>query len=407
MAGKSPDEFISFYRECMSDYSSVHQRLLETEELSEMSKNILQNNYLMMYATYLFEYEMSNRGSQMPLEFYDFLQDIPMNNKELLSTQNFSTFINRLEYCQPFRNTAIRPEKTYAQYLFEELEIPKTPDDEEYLLMVDSLNIVPSNLTREFFERMDIIWEKFIERHGQEHYEAYKTKYEDAVRQLTQVEIGLARWRIKDTILTNNLKLEPGIVYDVTKIRSLDFMFRQTLKDSKDDAWTFLTALTSDIPEQFLKKEADRLFIKNFPTESQNEAYELPDTYEAKIFKELIAPSKGKILLVDFWATSCGPCISNIRQQKTLREKYKNSPDVAFVFITSEKESPSNAYDFFVDEQELTNTYRISADQFQYLRQLFRFNGIPRYVLVDKEGKIVDDNFMSHNFERWLQNSLY
>ena len=141
--------------------------------------------------------------------------------------------------------------------------------------------------------------------------------------------------------------------------------------------------------------------MKNFPTESQA-AYQLPDTYEANIFKELIAPFKGKILLVDFWATTCGPCISSIRQHKTLRERYKDSPDVDFVFITSENESPLSAYNNFVNEQELTHTYRLTADQYRYMRQLFRFNGIPRYVLVDREGKIIDDNFSSHNLERWL-----
>ena len=413
--GKSPDEFKSFYDECLSDYTRAYQRLLETEKLSEATKTILRNNYQMMYATYLFEYEMdySRSSNQMPLEFYVFLQDIPMNNKELLSTDNFSTFINRLEYCKPFMNAqrvmsykGMQPEKTYTQYLFEELNIPKTPEDEAYLRMQDSTSIIfnSPNIMQEvkqkIFEESQIAFIKFNERHRL--YDAYRKKYlDDVIKQLPHAEIALGQWRIKDSIYTNDLKLKPGIVYDVTKIRSLDFTFRETLKNNKEEAWNYLTALISDIPEPFLKKEADRLFLKNFPVELQ-EAYELPDTYEAKIFKELIAPFKGKILLVDFWVTSCGPCIYNIQQHKTLREKYKDSPDLDFVFITSERESPLSSYDKFVEEQELTHTYRLTADQYLYMRQLFRFNGIPRYVLVDRKGKIINDNFSSHNLERWL-----
>ena len=410
--GKNPEEFKTFYNELLSEYTSSYQRLLETEKLSELSKTILRNNYQMTYATYLFEYENRyTHSNQMPLDFYDFLQDIPMNNRELLSTNDFKTFINRLEYCQPFKAAymgyeMMNPEKTYSQYLFEELGISKTPEDEVYLLIRDSVKIVLNShspdITQEekdkFIKAIKVAWEKFSERHGQEHYDAYKTKYIDVIKQLSPGEISLEQWRIKDSIYTNELKLKPGIVYDVTKIRSLDFTLRETLNYNKEGAWNYLVALTSDIPETFLSAEADRLFQKNFPEELKA-AYELPDTYEANIFKELIAPFKGKILLVDFWATSCGPCVYNIKQQKELREKYKDSPDVEFIFITSEYQSPVSAYDKFVNEQELTHTYRIHDDQYRYLRQLFRFNGIPRYVLVDRDGKILDDNFNSSAFE--------
>jgi len=324
-----------------------------------------------------------------------------MNNKELLSTQSFSTFINRLEYCRPlsvftkFAQTITPPEKTFIQYLFEDLNIQKTPDDEVFLIMQDSLNgklsspDIPAEEKNQFLSDFRTVSVEFQKR-----YEQHNADYAKKYNQPTPRERELGMWQMKDSAYVNDLKLKPGIIYDVTKIRSLNSTFKNLLNNNKDEAWAFLTDLTSDMPESFLKKEADRLFLDNFPSE-QRTAYELPDTYEAKVFKKLIAPFKGKIILVDFWATSCGPCIYNIKQNKTLREKYKDSPGLAFLFITSDYESPISAYDSFVKEQELTHTYRIDADQYRFLRQLFRFNGIPRYVLVDKEGKIIDDNFNS------------
>ena len=387
--GKTPDEFKSFYNDLMSEYIHAYKKLLETEKLSEQTKTILQNNFQIMYATYLFEYEMRNRGSdQISLDFYDFLLDIPMNNKELLSIESFSTFINRFEYSKLFSlGPTASPVKSFTEYLFEELNIPKTPEDEVFLALQDSIR--SPELTKEerekLIEELNPAWKKLSERHGQNHMGDYEKKYGE-----------LKRWQNKDSIYMNFFKSELGIVYDITKIRSLDYRFREVFKDNKENAWSFLTALTSDIPESFLRKEADRLFLKNFP-EVERAAYELPDTPEAQIFKELIAPFKGKVLLVDFWATSCGPCVSNIKQQKELRKKYRDSPDMAFIFITSENESPAGAYNNFVEEQELLHTYRLNADQYRYLRQLFRFNGIPRYVLVDGEGNILDDNFSSYN----------
>ena len=403
MEGKNPDEFKTFYKECMSEYVKAHQRLLEKEQLSRPSFVILQNNFQVNDASYLFEYSLryGQTKNTIPLDYYDFLQDIPMNNKELLSTQSFSTFINRLEFCSPlsvytkFAQTIPPPEKTFIQYLFEDLNIQKTPDDEVFLLMQDSLNVKLSSSDISTEEKNQFLSDfRIVSVRFQKRYEQHNADYAKKYNQPTPRERELGMWQMKDSAYANELKLKPGIIYDVTKIRSLNSTFKNLLNNNKEEAWAYLTDLTSDMPESFLKKEADRLFLSSFPSEKQA-AYELPDTYEAKVFKELIAPFKGKIILVDFWATSCGPCIYNIRQHKTLREKHKDSSDMAFLFITSDYESPINAYDNFVNEQELTHTYRINADQYRFLRQLFRFNGIPRYVLVDKEGKIIDDNFNS------------
>ena len=392
---KTPEEFKSFLDSCLADYSQTYHRLLETEKLSEASKTILQNNYQIAYATYLFEYETDYmRNNQMPLEFYNFLQDIPMNNEEMLSTKNFSTFINRLEYCQPVSidiHTIILQKSIPSK---SDVEIPKRPEDKTDLLVQDTIILVFAS--QETKEKKLEVWKnvvtKFNQMNKQDYEEYIKKKYADFIKKLTPEEIPLEEWRLKDSIYANVLKLKPGIVFDVTKVRSLDYMFSERLKNNKEAAWNTLTALTSNIPESFLRSEADRLFLKNFP-EEQRAAYELPDTYEAKIFKDLITPFKGKFLVVDFWATTCGPCVYAIKEHKTLREQYKDSPDVDFIFITSEDESPLASYNNFVKEQELKNTYRINAGQHLYLHQLFRFIGIPHYVLVDKEGKILDDNY--------------
>jgi hypothetical protein len=84
---------------------------------------------------------------------------------------------------------------------------------------------------------------------------------------------------------------------------------------------------------------------------------------------------------------------------KDTRAKYAGNPDFDFVFITDDRTSPRNDYDKFVAEQELKNIHRISADEMNYLRQLFKFNGIPRYIVINKEGNVCNDDFQMHNFE--------
>jgi len=404
MEGKNSNEFKSAYNECLSEYTEIFQRLLTTEKLSETSKAILRNNFQINYVSYLLDYEMyyAIEPGRLPLEFYDFLQDIPMDNKELLSTSEFSWFINRLEYCHPisFPQNYIKAttdtttsQKSDYRSLLEKLNIPKTPEDEALLLLIDSINakifsqdmIVDITMTLKFVEEYNKACEQFEQRYREN--EAYKKLKE---------EIKIKEWGQQDSIYTNELKCKQGVIYDLIKIRYLKSL------TSKEEAWHLLNARISNVSEPFLRKEADRIFQKKFP-EKERVAYELLDSYEAKIFKELIAPFKGRVVLVDFWATFCTPCVANIKNHKALREKYKDSPDVAFVFITSENESSSlEHYNKFVEEQGLTNSYRINADQYRYLRQLFRFNGIPRYILVDREGRILNDNLWFPSYETEL-----
>lgn len=117
-----------------------------------------------------------------------------------------------------------------------------------------------------------------------------------------------------------------------------------------------------------------------------------------EIFRRIVDPLKGKYILVDFWAINCGPCRFGIQQMRLIRERYKGSNDFTFAYVTDEQSTPQDAYAKFIEENGMDeNLYRLSCDDYNYLRQLFKFNGIPRYILVNREGNIVNDDFPAHN----------
>ncbi|GAB6011581.1 TlpA family protein disulfide reductase [Viscerimonas tarda] len=420
---KEPDEYKTYLASVTAGYTKQFKHLLETEKLSEQTKKILQDNYQIEYAYFLMDYASGytrEPNKNLPVEFYSFLQDMPMNDKELLSTSYFSNFINRFEYAAPFNNImstsqSKQPEKNFTQYLFEELGIKKTPEDIRYIEQVDSIKSyfeqanITKTITQEKIKELAEVskkgWTELVKRHGEDKFDAYREKYAAGLLSQTVGELMTETQRLKDSVYANVLKLKPGIVYDITKVRALDNQLKHSFKDQKrEDAGIFLKGLEAGIAEPFLIEESERLFRKNFPLEKRT-AYELPNTAETKLFKEIIAPYKGKILLVDFWATSCAPCIGAIERHKEFRQKNKGSKDVDFVFITDET-SPIDRYNKFVEEQELTNTYRVNMDEYKYLRQLFKFNGIPKYIIVDREGKILDEDANSYLFERDLKEIL-
>ncbi|KAA6336112.1 Thiol-disulfide oxidoreductase ResA [termite gut metagenome] len=415
---KTPDEYKALLNSTIKEYKENLQRALNEKNWDERTKTCLRNEYAITYATFLLEYEMSyaynRKDDKLPLDFYDFLQDITMNDRKLLSVSKLEMFINRFEYANPFRasNKAfnlMRSKKSITEYLFEELGLQKTPEDIAYLEKVDSANIYLYSSKQEEFSSQEK--ESFraklnemssaFEKRYEKQMEGYQKKYLDPLSLVTYADVCEEEWRIKDSICYNVLQLKPNLLYDITKVRSLDFAFSEMIKDKKQ-ARTYLTKLESGIAEPFLIAEAERLFSKNYP-ENGNTAYELPPGKASEIFKKVIDPFKGKVLFVDFWGIFCGPCIANIQHNKPLRSKYKDNEEIASIFVTSDEESPQNRYDKFVEEQELVNTYRLLSDEYNYLRQLFKFNGIPHYVMVDKEGRIVDDAYNIYNVGRELE----
>lgn len=122
--------------------------------------------------------------------------------------------------------------------------------------------------------------------------------------------------------------------------------------------------------------------------------YELPDTEAGRIMRKIIEPHKGKLLIIDFWGTGCGPCRKNIEGSRVFRDKYRGHPDFELIFITGEDESPRASYDKYVAQNLQGETcHYLSASDIARLRELFGISGIPRYILIDRDGKVANNNY--------------
>jgi len=93
---------------------------------------------------------------------------------------------------------------------------------------------------------------------------------------------------------------------------------------------------------------------------------------------------KGKVVLLDFWATWCGPCRESIPH---LIQLYRTYQDKGFVLIglSMDKKGDVDTVRHFVKSMDIPYPIILTPDD---VTRNYGVTGIPTTILIDKEGKI-------------------
>ena len=101
-------------------------------------------------------------------------------------------------------------------------------------------------------------------------------------------------------------------------------------------------------------------------------------------------PLKGKLLFIDIWATYCPDCRKELPALEALQEDYKTEP-ITFVSISVDRDK--EAWKAMVKEKKLRGIHLYASPETKELfKDLYDLRSIPRYMLIDEKGNIINAN---------------
>jgi thiol-disulfide isomerase/thioredoxin len=169
-------------------------------------------------------------------------------------------------------------------------------------------------------------------------------------------------------------------------------LYLEVFKDSKTGI-AQLKQLKADFPATQLATKIDP-FIANLEAEAlAEETTAVGKTFTPFAEKDLsgaplaLPTGKGKVVLVDFWATWCGPCVAELPNVIAAYQKYH---DRGFEIVGVSLDKDRAALDAFIAEHKMTWPQYFDGRGWENkLAQAYGIHSIPATFLLDGEGKII------------------
>ncbi len=162
------------------------------------------------------------------------------------------------------------------------------------------------------------------------------------------------------------------------------------LKKTKLDP-DFVTAFKQNIEEN--ENGITMYFTEMFALKELNNKPSPGFDYENhKGGKTKLEDLRGKYVYIDVWATWCGPCRAEIPHLKKLEELF-HGKNIEFVSISIDSKKDYEKWKKFVTDKELGGIQLYADNDWnsQFVKD-YNITGIPRFILVDPKGNIVNAN---------------
>ncbi len=120
-----------------------------------------------------------------------------------------------------------------------------------------------------------------------------------------------------------------------------------------------------------------------------------------------LSDHKGKVVLLDFWATWCGPCLGALPETKALYEKFRDHPEFLMVGISLDAERDPPARFCNKEGIEWIQLFEPGKAWNNSIAESFDVKAIPELCLINKDGVVVGINLNVADADRMLEELLH
>ena len=202
-------------------------------------------------------------------------------------------------------------------------------------------------------------------------------------------EIPIDKWlnEVK-SIMTELVGFDEGLFYDLLATNSYARQFNNELKPlsdkQKENIKNYFKGKKGEFAQILLRKNDE--IIKLAAQKNPLVVNKTPSVSKEKLMDAIISKYRGKVVVVDFWATWCSPCLNAMEKYREVKSELKGK-NAVFVYITNSS-SPEKLWNEKIKGIGGEHYY-LNAEEWEYLMDSFDFDGIPSYIIFDAKGELI------------------
>lgn len=100
---------------------------------------------------------------------------------------------------------------------------------------------------------------------------------------------------------------------------------------------------------------------------------------------------KGKVIVIDVWATWCSSCLKNMPKFMELIKEFESNKDVIFFTVSTESDDLKERWLAAIKKHKMEGMLNLTPDRSatEQFEEKYFVSAVPRYIVIDKQGKIV------------------